>query len=217
MLDKEKFIKFILYRQVLSFGAFHLKSGRIAPYFFDLGKICDAEGLLNVGNAYAKAILSKNLNFDVLFGPAYKGINIGLSAAFALYQHNQNFAVCFNRKEVKTHGEGGMFVGADVQGKRVILVDDVLTAGTAIRESADLLRQAGAELVAIFVALDRQEKSAQHPQLSTLDFLAQELGVPVYALITFTDVMFYLRKHDIKTNWPVIDLYRKTYGYSQKH
>jgi orotate phosphoribosyltransferase len=151
------FLKLAMQHEVLKFGSFTLKSGRVSPYFFNLGKISSGAAMRTLGQAYAAALAASGLEFDMLFGPAYKGIPLVTAVACALAESGRDVPYAYNRKEAKDHGEGGVMVGAPARG-RVVIVDDVLTAGTALREAIRLLRAAGAEPVAALVALDRQEK-----------------------------------------------------------
>ena len=155
---QKQFIELVLARQVLRFGQFTLKSGRVSPYFFNAGLINDGDALGTIGACYAQSIVESGLPFDMLFGPAYKGIPLATAAAIALAAgHGRNVPVAFNRKEAKLHGEGGSLIGAPLAG-RVLIVDDVITAGTAIRESIELIRAAGAIPAGVVLALDRQER-----------------------------------------------------------
>jgi orotate phosphoribosyltransferase len=174
---------------VLAFGDFTLKSGRRSPYFFNLGALHTGRAVQRLGEAYASGIVAAGLEFGVVFGPAYKGIPIAVATAEALARAGRECSWAFNRKEGKDHGEGGAFVGGDVSG-RVVLVDDVLTAGTAIREAAGLVRRAGGVVAGVVVALDRRELNDQG--LTAVDALADELGVTVISLLTLEDVIGYL-------------------------
>ena len=187
----EHFVAQMIERGVLQFGDFTLKSGRQSPYFFNLGSIDDGAGLAMLGAAYAKAIISSDRAFpDVIFGPAYKGIPIAVAAAVALHRdHGRSVGVAFNRKEAKTHGEGGNMFGHPARG-RVLIVDDVMTAGTAVTEAADLVRQSGGELVGVLVAMDRQEAVA--PGRTAVTQMAESLGAPVFSIATLADVIAYL-------------------------
>jgi len=190
--DKGALLALMIEQQVLQFGEFTLKSGRRSPYFFNLGAICSGSAIASLGGAYAGRIAQLDLRFDVLFGPAYKGIPIAVATAAALAGLGHDVGWAFNRKEVKDHGEGGRFVGAPLQG-RVLMVDDVLTAGTAIREAAGLIAATGAELTGVVIALDRQELQAPpDDQLTAVGALQAELGVPVVSLLTLQDVIEYL-------------------------
>ncbi|MFW6092339.1 MAG: orotate phosphoribosyltransferase [Pseudomonadota bacterium] len=174
---------------VLRFGEFTLKSGRTSPYFFDLGALHQGGATEQLANAYAAGVLAAGLEFDVVFGPAYKGIPIAVATAEALARRGRDVAWAFNRKEIKDHGEGGTFVGGDVSG-RVLLVDDVLTAGTAVREGVRLIRRAGGHLTGVAITLDRREKT-EHGT-TAVEALGAELGVPVISLLTLEDVIDYL-------------------------
>ena len=184
------FVGEMIERGVLRFGDFTLKSGRKSPYFFNLGSIDDGAGLSMLGSAYAQAIVSLQAVPDVIFGPAYKGIPIAVATAFALQRdHGRSVGVAYNRKEAKAHGEGGTLVGHPIRG-RVLIVDDVMTAGTAVTEAADLVRQSGGELAGVLVALDRQETVA--PGQTAVARMAEMLRAPVFAIATLADVIAYL-------------------------
>ena len=184
------FVGAMIERQVLQFGDFTLKSGARSPYFFNLGLVSDGAGIALLGDAYA-ARLESMTPFDVVFGPAYKGIPLAVAASIALARdHGRNVGVAYNRKEEKDHGEGGALVGEPLAGKDVVLVDDVLTAGTAIREAVALVGQAGGRIAGVLVALDRQE--ALHTGKTALETLASELDVPCVALSALDDVIRYL-------------------------
>jgi orotate phosphoribosyltransferase len=182
-------VRLLVEAGVLRFGDFTLKSGRASPYFFDLGALNTGAAIGQLGEAYAERILRSGLEFDVVFGPAYKGIPIAVATAEALARVGRDAAWAFNRKEVKDHGEGGGFVGGDVRG-RVLLVDDVLTAGTAVREAAGLVRQAGGTLTGVVIALDREELGADGS--TAVAALQADLGVPVLSLLSLEDVIGYL-------------------------
>jgi orotate phosphoribosyltransferase len=185
------FVAAMIEHDVLRFGDFTLKSGRRSPYFFNLGSIDDGGGLAMLGGAYAQAIVSSGRPPpDVIFGPAYKGIPIATTTAVALHRdHGISVGVAYNRKEAKTHGEGGTMVGHPLRG-RVLIVDDVMTAGTAVTEAADLVAAAQGELVGVLVALDRQELVA--PGRTAVMQMAQSLGAPVFSIATLADVIAYL-------------------------
>ena len=188
---QEMFVAQMIERGVLRFGDFTLKSGRKSPYFFNLGAIDDGAGLAMLGAAYARAIVDSCRPLpDVLFGPAYKGIPIAVATAVALYRdHGRTVGVAYNRKEAKAHGEGGSMVGRALRG-RVLIVDDVMTAGTAVTEAAAMVQQAKAELGGVLVALDRQESVA--PGRTAVMQMAETLGAPVFAIATLADVIAYL-------------------------
>ena len=209
---QRQFVDFMVDAGVLTFGDFVTKSGRRTPYFVNTGKYRSGAQLARLGRAYADAIeRSFPQGFDCLFGPAYKGISIAAASAVQLAeQHGVDMPWCFNRKEVKEHGEGGLIVGAPLAG-RVLLVDDVITAGTAIREAADIISDAGAELVGIIVAIDRQERGPAGD--SAIVQVAEETGAEVRAIVTLADVVAYLRA----TDDPHLDdvlAYQSEYGVS---
>lgn len=186
--NKQALVELLISEGVLQFGDFVLKSGRNSPYFFNLGAINSGSAIQALGEAYADAIQALELHFDALFGPAYKGIPIAVAAAEALSRQGCDVGWAFNRKEAKGHGEGGQFVGASVQG-RMLLVDDVLTAGTALREAAGLIGAAGGTLAGVVIALDRQELIDGATAVARL---SAELEVPVISILTLQDVIEYL-------------------------
>lgn len=184
-------LELLIEQSVLRFGEFTLKSGRQSPYFFNLGAINSGAAITRLGEAYAEGAQRLGLPFDAVFGPAYKGIPIAVATASALAARGRDCGWVFNRKEDKAHGEGGRFVGAPVTG-RLLLVDDVLTAGTAVREAAGLIQAAGGILVGVLIALDRQERVLAEEPGTAVSRLAQELNVPVASLLTLEDVIEYL-------------------------
>lgn len=190
-LDKAALLNLLLRQGVLKFGDFTLKSGRQSPYFFNLGAISSGAAIEQLGTAYAECARSMDLDYDAVFGPAYKGIPIAVATAEALARAGQDSGWVFNRKEAKVHGEGGRFVGADVAG-RLLLVDDVLTAGTAVREAAGLIREAGGTVVGVLIALDRQERVEAAEPGTAVSRLQEELAVPVRSLLRLQDVIEYL-------------------------
>ena len=190
MTDKRQFIDFLVQQNVLKFGRFTLNSGRISPYFFNLGSIATGGGYAELGSAYAEAVLKSGAEFDLLFGPAYKGIPIAVATAMALAERGVDVGVAYNRKEAKDHGEGGLLVGAPVSG-RVLMLDDVLTSGKAIRGAADLIRSEGAEIAGVVIAMDRAEVMAGSEETAVSD-LRGELGVPVISIAHVSDVLTYL-------------------------
>lgn len=185
-----EFLDFVTSENILSFGEFTLKSGRKSPYFFNAGLFNSGASLAQVGRSYAAAIAESNLDFDVLFGPAYKGIPLVATTAIALSQDfGINKPYCFNRKEAKDHGEGGNIVGAPLKG-RVLIIDDVITAGTAIREVMGLVDNAGAEATGVVVALDRQEKG--QGELSAIQEIETDYDMPVISIINLQQILDYL-------------------------
>ena len=209
---KQQFIQFSLAEGVLKFGEFKLKSGRISPYFFNVGLFNSGQSINQLGQFYAKALIASQLEYDMLFGPAYKGISIATSLSSALsrdYQINKPFA--FNRKEMKDHGEKGLTVGAEIKG-RVVIVDDVITAGTAVNECARLIAQLGGTLVGVLISLDRQEKG--HTNLSATAEVASKLNVPVVAIASLDDLINHLESGHSEVNGCLQDIkkYRQRYG-----
>lgn len=208
---QREFIEFALEKQVLRFGEFTLKSGRKSPYFFNAGLFNSGRDLAKLGRYYAAALADSGIAYDVLFGPAYKGIPIASATAVQLAEvHDQDVPWCFNRKEAKDHGEGGNLVGSPLKG-RIMLVDDVITAGTAIRESMDLIQANGAELAGVLIALDRQEKGKG--ELSAIQEVQRDYNAPVIAIITLGDLIQYLEeKPEMAQHLEGVKNYRATYG-----
>ena len=209
---RQEFIKFSLEKGVLRFGEFKLKSGRISPYFFNVGLFNSGQSINQLGQFYAKALIASQLEYDMLFGPAYKGISNVTSLASALsrdYQIDKPFA--FNRKEMKDHGEKGLTVGAEIKG-RVVIADDVITAGTAVNECARLIAQLGGTLVGVLISLDRQEKG--HSNLSATTEVATKLDVPVFAIASLDDLINHLESEGSDANNYLQDIkkYRERYG-----
>jgi orotate phosphoribosyltransferase len=208
---KREFIEFAIENQVLRFGQFTLKSGRISPYFFNAGLFNTGEHLSRLSRFYAAAIQDAGIAFDTLFGPAYKGIPLAAITAVALYdQHQRNIPYCFNRKEAKDHGEGGSIVGAPLAG-RILIIDDVITAGTAIRESMEIIDAAGAKAAGVVIALDRQEKGKG--ELSAIQEVEQNYALKVASIITLSDLMDYLKGDAaMAEHLQAIEDYRNQYG-----
>ena len=211
LAHQHAFLQTALDRGVLRFGDFTLKSGRQSPYFFNMGRIDSGAALAAVGAAYADTIVANAIGFDMLFGPAYKGIPLAAATAIALARtHGRDVPWAYNRKEAKDHGEGGSLVGAPLTG-RVLIVDDVITAGTAVRESLGLIRAAGAEVAGVLVALDRQERG--HGALSATQELARERGVPTFAIVGLTDLLeFAGSRADLAGERPRLEAYRARFG-----
>lgn len=208
---QQEFIEFALSRQVLKFGSFTLKSGRTSPYFFNAGLFNTGSDLAKLGRFYAAALMDAGIEFDLLFGPAYKGIPIATTTAVALADHhNRDVPYCFNRKEAKTHGEGGNLVGSPLQG-RVMLVDDVITAGTAIRESMEIIKAAGAQLSGVLIALDRQERG--QGELSAIQEVERDFATKVVSIIGLKDLIVYLEaKPELAVHLDAVKAYRAQYG-----
>jgi orotate phosphoribosyltransferase len=212
---QREFIEFALTKQVLRFGEFTLKSGRTSPYFFNAGIFNTGRDLARLGRFYAQALADSTIEFDLLFGPAYKGIPIATTTAVALADHHDiDIPYCFNRKEAKTHGEGGSLVGSPLEGK-IMLVDDVITAGTAIRESMEIIKTHGAELSGVLIALDRQEKG--QGELSAIQEVERDFATQVIAIVTLADVVTYLEEKissqpELAISLTSINKYRESYG-----
>lgn len=208
---QEEFIKFAIEQNVLQFGEFELKSGRISPYFFNAGGFNSGSALARLGNFYAQALLSSKIEYDLLFGPAYKGIPLVSATAIALAtEQGLDIPYVFNRKEKKDHGEGGNLIGAPLEG-RVVIVDDVITAGTAIREVMDLLSGSEATPVAVMVAIDREERGKK--TLSAIQEVENDYGVSVISIVKLRDIMTYLTAigRDSK-EMALMARYQKEYG-----
>ena len=205
------FIEFALNKQVLKFGEFTLKSGRISPYFFNAGLFNTGLDLAKLGRFYAAALVDCGVEFDLLFGPAYKGIPIATTTAVALAEHHErDVPYCFNRKEAKNHGEGGSLVGSPLQG-RVMLVDDVITAGTAIRESMEIINAQGATLAGVMISLDRQERG--RGEISAIQEVERDYHCKVIAIVTLNDVISYLEeKPEMADHLAAVRHYREQYG-----
>lgn len=208
---QREFLDFAIDRGVLRFGEFTLKSGRLSPYFFNAGLFNSGRALARLGRGYAQAIVRAELDFDMLFGPAYKGIPLVAATAVALAeQHDRDLPWCFNRKEVKDHGEGGAIVGAPLAG-RVLIIDDVITAGTAIRESMALLDACQAQAAGVVIALDRQERG-QGP-LSAIQEVERRYGIPVVSIVRLDDLLAHLAdKPDFAQARAAVQAYRERYG-----
>ena len=215
--NQDNFIRFALEAKVLSFGEFKTKAGRLSPYFFNAGGFNDGARLSALGRYYAKALQESKIPFDMLYGPAYKGITLAAATAIALADNGLNVPYAYNRKEAKDHGEGGSLVGAPVKGK-VVIIDDVISAGTSVRESVDLIRGAGAQPAAVLIALDRMERSGNAVEIgkqSAVQAVEQEFGLPVIAIANLADLMAFLRvSSDAElTNYlPAVKAYRDQYG-----
>ncbi len=210
---RNEFLELALARDVLRFGEFTLKSGRVSPYFFNAGLFNTGAALARLGRYYAATLKQANIPFDVLFGPAYKGIPLAAVTAAALYdRHEIDIPYAFNRKEAKRHGEGGSIVGAELRG-RVMIIDDVITAGTAIRESVEIIHAAGAELAGVIVALDRQERGKG--ELSAIQEVEREFGVPVISIASVADLMQLLQERGDDATLAAMQAYQAQYGISR--
>ncbi|SDH70765.1 orotate phosphoribosyltransferase [Pseudomonas benzenivorans] len=208
---QREFIRFAIQRGVLRFGQFTLKSGRTSPYFFNAGLFDSGLALAQLGRFYAAAVVDSGIAFDVLFGPAYKGIPLAATTAVALAEHHQrDVPWCFNRKEAKDHGEGGTLVGAPLAG-RVLIVDDVITAGTAIREVMQIIQAQGAQAAGVLIALNRQERG--RGALSAIQEVERDFGMPVVSIVSLEQVLEYLAGDaELKQYLPAVEAYRAEYG-----
>ena len=206
-----KFIELALSEQVLQFGEYELKSGRVSPYFFNAGRFSSGKALAVLGSCYARAIAHKCPDFDVIFGPAYKGIPLASAAAIALWQEcDRDVPYSFNRKEAKVHGEGGVLVGSPLRG-RVLIIDDVITAGTAIREVLEIVAAQGAEVSGVIVGLDRRERG--RGKLSAIQEIEAESGINVASIIDIEDILTYIRDKDLDSDILArIENYQRDYG-----
>lgn len=209
---RQEFLQFSIDRSVLRFGEFKTKAGRMSPYFFNAGLFADGLALKQLGEFYAKAILAAGIEFDVLFGPAYKGIPLAASTAIALANSGTNTPYSFNRKETKDHGEGGNIVGAPLKG-RVLIIDDVISAGTSVRESVEIIRAHGATPVGVIIAIDRMERGTG--TLSAVQEVQQQYQIPVFAIANLDDLLAYLQTNpNMEQYAPAVAQYRLTYGAS---
>jgi orotate phosphoribosyltransferase len=207
---KQEFLDFAIRQQVLLFGEFKTKAGRLSPYFFNAGLFNDGVALKQLGEFYASAISASGLQFDGLFGPAYKGIPLAATLAVAFAASGRNVPFSYNRKEAKDHGEGGNIVGAPLAG-RVLIVDDVISAGTSVRESVDLIRAAGATPCGVAIALDRMERGLG--ELSAVQEVSREYAIPVIGIVTLDDLVQYLQaKPEWHETLTAIQNYRDRYG-----
>jgi orotate phosphoribosyltransferase len=212
---RQDFIRFAVERKVLRFGEFQTKAGRLSPYFFNAGLFNDGDSLRNLSQFYAQAILTAELPFDMLFGPAYKGIPLAAGTAIALAEQGRNAPYCYNRKEAKDHGEGGSTVGAKLAG-RVLIIDDVISAGTSVRESIELIRAEGAEPCGVVIALDRMERGLG--DLSAVQEVRESYGLPVIAIATLNDLLDYLQgEAEMIENLNAVQAYRDLFGVEYEH
>ena len=207
---RQEFIEVALAQNVLRFGEFKTKAGRLSPYFFNAGLFNDGAALDRLSQFYAKAIIASRIDIDVLFGPAYKGIPLVAVSALALARAGRNLPFAFNRKEAKDHGEGGNIIGASLAG-RVLIIDDVISAGTSVRESVEIIRAAGATPCGVVIALDRMERGTG--SLSAVQEVERDYGIPVVAVATLDDLMAYLHQRpDFKAYETAVANYRQEYG-----
>ncbi|MDD4929117.1 MAG: orotate phosphoribosyltransferase [Gallionella sp.] len=207
---RQDFIRFAVQQNVLRFGEFQTKAGRTSPYFFNAGLFNDGDSLRNLSQFYAQAIQAADIPFDMLYGPAYKGIPLAAGTAIALSEQGCNVPYCYNRKEAKDHGEGGTTVGAPLRG-RVLIIDDVISAGTSVRESIELIRAAGATPCAVVIALDRMERGLG--DLSAVQEVQQNYGIPVVAIATLNDLLDFLQgEAEMMENLSAVEAYRNLFG-----
>jgi orotate phosphoribosyltransferase len=209
---RQEFIAFAIKKEVLRFGEFTTKAGRLSPYFFNAGLFNDGESLMKLGEFYAAAIQNSGIEFDMLFGPAYKGITLAASIAIAFAKNGRNIPFAYNRKEAKDHGEGGTIVGSPLKG-RVLIIDDVISAGTSVRESVDLIHVNGATACGVAIAIDRQEKGLG--ELSAVQEVIKNNGIPVCAIADLNDLLRYLEsQNDTAQNLLLerVNSYRQKYG-----
>jgi len=208
---QQQFIEFALETGVLRFGSFTLKSGRVSPYFFNSGLFNTGASLARLGQFYAQAIIDSQVEFDLLFGTAYKGIPLASSTVIALAEHHQrDIPYTFNRKEIKDHGEGGQLIGSDLDG-RVLIIDDVISAGTSVRESVDIINSAKASPAGVIIALDRQEKG--QTEQSAIQQVESELKIPVISIICLADLLNYLQNNPaLAKHLADVEAYRQQYG-----
>ena len=210
---RQEFIEFAVSRGVLCFGEFKTKAGRLSPYFFNAGLFNDGDAMRRLGQFYAKALMAADPGVDVLFGPAYKGIPLVTATAVALAELGQNLPFCFNRKEAKDHGEGGKTVGAPLKG-RILIIDDVISAGTSVRESVDIIRSAGARPAGVLIALDRMERGIG--ALSAAQEVRVEFKMPVVSIARLEDLLAYLRgRADMARQLHSVEHYRQEYGVNE--
>jgi orotate phosphoribosyltransferase len=206
----QEFIAFAIKKEVLRFGEFKTKAGRLSPYFFNAGLFNDGESLMKLGEFYAAAIENSGIEFDMLFGPAYKGITLAASIAIAFAKNGRNIPYAYNRKEAKNHGEGGVIVGSPLKG-RVLIIDDVISAGTSVRESATLIAANGGTACGVAIAIDRQEKGLG--ELSAVQEVIKTHQIPVCTIANLSDLINFLQiKQDMAQNLLAVSAYRQKYG-----
>jgi orotate phosphoribosyltransferase len=203
-------VDFLLKQGALRFGDFTLKSGRKSPYFFNAGLLYQSRTLKALGEFYAECIINASINFEILFGPAYKGIPLATATAIALSLKDKNIAVCYNRKEIKDHGEGGKIVGPNLEGKDVLIIDDVITAGTAFYESKRQIEDQGGNLTGVIIALNRQERGKANK--TTIEEIETECNIPVLKLLTLNDIKVYLNEKGMIEELRKIQAHQQQYG-----
>ena len=208
---KKEFIEFAIKRKALCFGEYKLKSGRVSPYFFNTGLFSDGESLAKLGRFYAEALQSSDLEFEIIYGPSYKGIPLASAMATSFYEvFGKNYPFCFNRKEIKDHGEGGIILGAKIQ-NRVIIIDDVISAGTSINESVSIINQEGGNVVGAIVAVDRQERGKG--KKSAIQEAEEEYKIKIISIVGLNDIISYISKYDsFKEYLDSINVYIQKYA-----
>jgi orotate phosphoribosyltransferase len=207
---QQQFIALAIEHNALCFGEFTLKSGRVSPYFFNAGRFQTGAALAALGKAYADALVASNVEIDMIFGPAYKGIPLAATTAATLADtHQRDYPFCYNRKEAKDHGEGGTLVGAPLQGK-VLIIDDVITAGTAVREVIDIIHAADAKPAAVLIGLNRQEKG--NGEKSAIQEVEELFSIPVISIVTLDDIIQYMSDKGDTANVSAMQTYRDKYG-----
>ncbi|MBQ9724524.1 MAG: orotate phosphoribosyltransferase [Neisseriaceae bacterium] len=209
---RRDFLRFALQEKVLSFGEFQTKAGRLSPYFFNAGLFNHGAALWQLAQFYARSIIDSKIEFDMLFGPAYKGIVLAATTATALSQWGKDVPIAYNRKEAKDHGEGGVIVGAKLAG-RVLIIDDVISAGTSVRESVELIKNANAQVAGVAIALDRMEKGIG--ELSAVEEVKQQFNIPVVPIATLNDLLAMLahdKNPELTAYLPKVEAYRQAYG-----
>lgn len=207
---QQQFIELAIEHNALSFGEFTLKSGRISPYFFNAGRFKTGAALSALAKAYAAALVASNVSVDMIFGPAYKGIPLAATTAASLAEHfQQDYPFCYNRKEAKDHGEGGTLVGAPLEGD-VLIIDDVITAGTAVREVIDIIQKGNANPAAVLIGLNRQERG--QGELSAIQEVENTFNIPVISIVSLDDIIDYMDEKGDTTNVDAMKKYREQYG-----
>ena len=208
---RARFLQLALHAQALRFGQFTLKSGRQSPYFFNAGRFDSGARLAGLAACYADAVDAAGLQFDLLFGPAYKGIPLATALACEYARRGRDLPLAFNRKEAKAHGEGGMLIGAPLAGRKVLIVDDVITAGTAIREVMQIIQAQGAQAAGVLIALNREERG--QGELSAIQEVERDFAMPVVSIVSLTQVLEYLADNaELKQHLPAVQAYREQYG-----
>ncbi|MFM2344233.1 MAG: orotate phosphoribosyltransferase [Pseudomonadota bacterium] len=215
--NSQNFIKFAIENSVLSFGEFKTKAGRLSPYFFNAGKFNSGSTLWHLAKFYAQHIIDNNIEFDVLFGPAYKGITLASATACAINQINgKDVPFCFNRKEAKDHGEGGVLVGSSLENKKVLIIDDVISAGTSIKESINMIKSANGIPCGVLIALDRMEKSGTNNEIGSVSAIQQvekDFGLPVSSITNLNELLTFVESaQELQTYKQAIHEYKNMYG-----